>query len=107
MIHVVSWFSQDDNKTDDNTNMNKKNKKGNNKGTFRLKEIYEKNCEEAEKTRMEREALIQTKKEEREKANAQRKATREKMFKKTRSGQPVMKYRIEHLLETIQGLKNK
>ncbi|KAI9075683.1 hypothetical protein K1719_042380 [Acacia pycnantha] len=38
-----------------------------------------------------------------EKAESQRKAMREKMFKKTRKGQPVMKYRIEHLLETIQG----
>lgn len=48
-------------------------------------------------------AVLQAKKEEREKAESQRKAAREKMFKKTRAGQPVMKYRSEHLLETIQN----
>ncbi|KAF8757505.1 hypothetical protein HU200_010820 [Digitaria exilis] len=33
-----------------------------------------------------------------------RRELREKMFKKTRSGQPVMRHRIEHLLETaLQG----
>ncbi|KAM6558448.1 hypothetical protein CsatA_027687 [Cannabis sativa] len=85
--------------------MNKKNKKSQNKTKVSLREIYEKKREEEEKARMEKEAAIQAKKEEIDKANAQRKATREKMFKKTRSGQPVMKYRIEHLLETIQGSK--
>ncbi|TXG63499.1 hypothetical protein EZV62_010493 [Acer yangbiense] len=52
---------------------------------------------------VEREAMIKAKKEGREKAEARRKSTRDKMFKNTRYGQPVMKYRIEHLLETIQG----
>lgn len=65
--------------------------------------LYEKKREEEEKARLEREAMIQAKKEGIEKAEARRKASREKMFKKTRHGQPVMKYRIEHLLETIQG----
>ncbi|KAG1326283.1 putative thyroid transcription factor 1-associated protein 26 [Cocos nucifera] len=64
-----------------------------------LREEYEKKRAEDEKARMEREAIIQAKKEERAKAEARRKSLREKMFKKTRSGQPVMKYRIEHLLE--------
>ena len=86
--------------------MSKKNKKSKNKGAFSLKEIYEKKREEQEKARIEREAIIQAKKEEKEKALARRKATREKMYKKTRKGQPVMKYRIEHLLETIQGSKS-
>ncbi|KAK1559377.1 hypothetical protein Q3G72_013793 [Acer saccharum] len=65
--------------------------------------LYEKKHEEEEKARIEGEAMIKAKKEGREKAEAQRKSTRDKMFKSTRYGQPVMKYRIEHLLETIQG----
>ncbi|XP_010904778.1 uncharacterized protein [Elaeis guineensis] len=66
-----------------------------------LREEYEKKRAEDEKARMEREAIIQAKKEERAKAEARRKSLREKMLKKTRSGQPVMKYRIEHLLEGL------
>lgn len=68
-----------------------------------LEELYKKKHEEKEKERMEREAAIRAKQEGKEKAEARRKALREKMLKKTRKGQPVMKYRIEHLLETIQG----
>ncbi|CAH9081294.1 unnamed protein product [Cuscuta europaea] len=68
-----------------------------------LKELYEKKREEEEKARMEREAIIQAKTEERKRAEERRKQTRQNMFKKTRSGQPVMKYRIEHLLQTLQG----
>lgn len=68
-----------------------------------LKDLYEKKREEEEKARIEKEAIFQAKREKREKAEAQRKATREKMFKKTRFGQPVMKYRIEHLLQSIQN----
>ncbi|CAH9111485.1 unnamed protein product [Cuscuta epithymum] len=68
-----------------------------------LKELYEKKREEEEKVRMEREATIQAKTEERKRAEERRKQTRQNMFKKTRSGQPVMKYRIEHLLQTLQG----
>lgn len=81
--------------------MMKKNKKKS--GSYSLKELYEKQHEEKEKARIERESVIKAKKEEREKAEARRKAEREKMYKKTRHGQPVMKYRIEHLLQTIQG----
>lgn len=89
---------QDDDKT---ANCSKTNGKSNKR--FSLRELYEKKHEEEEKERMEREAIIQAKKEEREKADARRKATRQMMFKKTRSGQPVMKYRIEHILESLQG----
>lgn len=74
-----------------------------NKLAYSLKEIYNKKREEEEKVRMEKEAIIKAKKEEKEKSEARRKAQREKMFKRTRSGQPIMKYRIEHLLQTIQG----
>ncbi|XP_047157286.1 histone-lysine N-methyltransferase, H3 lysine-79 specific [Vigna umbellata] len=70
---------------------------------FSLEELYRKQHEEKEKERMEREAVLRVRKEEREQAETRRKAVREKMLKKTRRGQPVMKYRIEHLLETIQG----
>ncbi|XVE73254.1 hypothetical protein DITRI_Ditri11bG0102400 [Diplodiscus trichospermus] len=58
--------------------------------------------EAVKQARMEREAIIQ-KKEQKEKTEAvklaQRKAGRKEMFKKTRHGQPVMKYRIHHLLQ--------
>lgn len=70
-----------------------------------LKEVYEKKHEEQEKARIEREASIQAKKEEIERAQSRRKALREKILKRTRSGQPVMKYRIEQILERIQGSK--
>ncbi|KAF0888879.1 hypothetical protein E2562_019388 [Oryza meyeriana var. granulata] len=72
-----------------------------------LKEEYEKKRAEDEKAKKEREAIIQAKREEREKSEARRKDLREKMFKKTRSGQPVMKYRIQHLLETALESSNK
>lgn len=78
----------------------RKNKK---KGLNSLNILYEKQREEKEKARIEREAIIQAKKEEREKAEAQRKTSRENMLKRTRHGQPVMKYRIEHVLQSIQG----
>ncbi|KAK9086568.1 hypothetical protein Syun_028962 [Stephania yunnanensis] len=78
----------------------KKNKKHN---SYSLNKLYETKREELEKAKMEREAQIQAKKEERERATAQRKSWREKMLKKTRSGQPVMKYRVEHILESLQN----
>ncbi|XP_012490456.1 stress response protein nst1 [Gossypium raimondii] len=81
-------------------NMNNKKKKN---GSQSLRQVYEKQWEEKEKARMEREAAMQLKKEQREKAEAQRKVERKEMFKKTRHGQPVMKYRIQHLLQSIQG----
>ncbi|KAA3475045.1 stress response protein nst1-like [Gossypium australe] len=83
-------------------NMNKKKKKKKN-GSQSLRQVYEKQWEEKEKARMEREAAMQAKKEQRGKAEAQRKVERKEMFKKTRHGQPVMKYRIHHLLQSIQG----
>ncbi|XP_024981795.1 vicilin-like seed storage protein At2g18540 isoform X2 [Cynara cardunculus var. scolymus] len=74
-----------------------------NKSAYSLKEIYEKKREEEEKARMEKEAIIDAKKRKKEESEGRRKAQREKMLKRTRSGQPIMKYRIEHLLQTIQG----
>ncbi|XP_009769469.1 uncharacterized protein LOC107806786 [Nicotiana tabacum] len=89
-------------KTDKVDNRNKKNQKYSARS---LREVYERKREEEEKARMEREATILAKKEERQRAECRRKMLREKMFKKTKSGQPVMKYRIEHILETLQGSK--
>ncbi|CAL5093252.1 unnamed protein product [Urochloa decumbens] len=74
--------------------------KGKKRTAQSLKEEYEKKRAEDEKAKKERDAIIQAKREHREKSEAKRRELREKMFKKTRSGQPVMKYRIEHLLET-------
>lgn len=92
--------SQDKNETKDGSEINISLKKKNKQS---LEELYEKKHDEEERARRERDAIFQAKKEEREKAEAQRKELRSKMFKKTRHGQPVMKYRIEHLLQTIQG----
>ncbi|XP_023004670.1 uncharacterized protein LOC111497895 [Cucurbita maxima] len=77
-----------------------------NKGVPSLQGLYERKHQEKEKARMEKEAIIAAKKEERERAKARRNSTREKMFKRTQKGQPVMKYRIEHLLETIGASMN-
>ncbi|TKY61829.1 DNA ligase [Spatholobus suberectus] len=89
------------NETEECKDKHERRKKKN--GALSLEELYKKQHEEKENERMEREAVLRVKKEEREQAEARRKAMREKMLKKTRKGQPVMKYRIEHLLETIQA----
>ncbi|CAK7348242.1 unnamed protein product [Dovyalis caffra] len=91
--------SEAENENGEGSKMIKKNKRSKNS----LKELYEKRRKEEENARIEREMILKAKKEEREKAESRRKAAREKMSKKTRSGQPVMKYRIEHLLQTVQG----
>ncbi|PSR94778.1 RRNA-processing protein like [Actinidia chinensis var. chinensis] len=96
---------EDGNETEKARGMNK-NKKNNRKSAQSLQQLYEKQREEEEKARIEREAIMQAKKEERERSESRRKASREKMLKKTKSGQPIMKYRIEHLLETIQASTN-
>ncbi|KAM5563920.1 hypothetical protein ABKV19_018505 [Rosa sericea] len=98
---------EEENETEDGSKMSKNNKKRKDRESRNLIEIYEKKHEEIEKARMEKEAKFQARKEEREKSEARRKAIREKMMKKTHKGQPVMKYRIQHLLETIQGSMNK
>ncbi|XP_031258088.1 rRNA-processing protein FYV7 isoform X1 [Pistacia vera] len=97
---AVRPIEQDQNRTRD---VDEKNIKNKNKKKPSMEELYKKKREEEEQARIEREASIQAKKVGREKAEAERKATRAKMFKKTKYGQPVMKYRIEHLLQTIQS----
>ncbi|KAG6517419.1 hypothetical protein ZIOFF_020809 [Zingiber officinale] len=95
--HLPTTLDDEEDQTE-NQQMQSKTKKK----TFRsLKEEYEKKHAEDEKARIEREAIIQAKNEEKAKNEAKRKAQREKMFKKTRFGQPVMKYRIEHILEGL------
>ncbi|KAM1646691.1 hypothetical protein ACFX1R_009247 [Malus domestica] len=95
--------SEKENETGGGSKMSKNDKKKKKYGARSIMKMYEMKHEDEQKERMEREAIIQAKKEEREKAEAQRKSSREKMLKKTHKGQPVMKYRIQHLLETIQG----
>ncbi|XP_021867087.1 uncharacterized protein [Spinacia oleracea] len=73
------------------------------KGSYSLQDLYVKKHEEQEKARMERDSFFKARKEEKDKAESRRKDLREKMFKRTRKGQPVMKYRIEQILETLQG----
>lgn len=76
--------------------------KGKSKKRIGVEDLYKKTKEEMDKVRMEREAAFQAKKEAKEAAESQRKIAKGKMMKKTRHGQPVMKYRIEHLLEQIK-----
>lgn len=76
--------------------------KGKSNKRISMEEVYKQTREEMEKVRMEREATIQAKKEAKEEAEARRKVAKGKMMRKTRHGQPVMKYRIEHLLESIK-----
>ncbi|KAE8009628.1 hypothetical protein FH972_006056 [Carpinus fangiana] len=94
---------EDENETEDGSIMSMNNKNSKNRGIPSLKKMYEQKREKKESTRIEMETLNQAKKEEREKSEARRKSVREKMFKKTHAGQPVMRYRIEHLLETIEN----
>lgn len=96
-------FCQGENETNEG---DRGNQRKNKKNARNLQELYAKKHEEQEKARMEREAMIEAKKQEREVAEARRKGLKQKMYKKTRSGQPVMKYRIDHLLESIQGPKS-
>uniref|UniRef100_A0A7N0ZT19 rRNA-processing protein FYV7 n=1 Tax=Kalanchoe fedtschenkoi TaxID=63787 RepID=A0A7N0ZT19_KALFE len=89
-------------KDDTETSANSRVKKNKHK-TYKLNELYEQKRQEDERARKEREAIIQAKEQARKEALFRRKTARKNMFKKTRSGQPVMKYRMEQLLETIQA----
>lgn len=105
-FHVVIFNYigvQERDEGEETTRMNQKNKKGRKSGAQSLEEIYKKKREEEEKARIEKEACIQAKQEVKQKAEVRRKSLKEKMYKKTKSGQPVMRYRIEHILETLQG----
>ncbi|CAK9265633.1 unnamed protein product [Sphagnum jensenii] len=58
--------------------------------------------EEEEKLRTEKREAIARQQEACDKAQCERKDAQRKMRKKTQRGQPVMKHRIEHLLDTLQ-----
>ncbi|XP_073063372.1 uncharacterized protein [Primulina eburnea] len=89
------------NEAEEGNNVNRQKKK--NTRAQSLQQLYEQKRGEDEKAKAERDAVIQVRKQEIQQVEARRRALKEKMYKKTKSGQPVMKYRIEHLLETIQG----
>nr|VDC91782.1 unnamed protein product [Brassica oleracea] len=77
-------------------------RKGNSHKRIGVEEVYKQTREDMEKSRIEREAALQAKKEAKEEAESRRRVAKGKMMRKTRHGQPVMKYRIEHLLESIK-----
>ncbi|XP_031484685.1 ATP-dependent RNA helicase dbp3 [Nymphaea colorata] len=87
-----------------NSTSRKKQRKKSNLQT--LREEYEKKKQEEEKAKMEAEAIQEAKKKEKEKVMAQKKELKHKMLKRTRSGQPIMKYRLDHLIETLQRGSN-
>ncbi|KAF3774861.1 hypothetical protein EJ110_NYTH52145, partial [Nymphaea thermarum] len=87
-----------------NTTSRKKQRKKSNLQT--LREEYEKKKQEEEKAKMEAEAIQEAKKREKEKVMAQKKELKHKMLKRTRSGQPIMKYRLDHLIENLQRDSN-
>eukprot|EP00249_Psilotum_nudum_P010387 c22510_g1_i1 orf=470-1111(-) len=84
-----------------NLGVHRKHKKGLNY-LERLRTEYEKRHAEEQKQREDKQKAIAERQEGRLKALQVRKNFQMKMWKKTRSGQPVMKYRLEHILETLQ-----
>lgn len=76
----------------------------NSKNTLeKMRKEYEKQQQEKERLRKEREAELAAKRAAQEKAEAKRKDMKSKMCRRTKSGQPIMKFRMEHLLERIQN----
>ena len=68
----------------------------------RLRKEYEKKKQEEEEIRKEKQALFEEQQAAREKSKKERKEVQNKFRKTTGKGQPVMKHRIGHLLESIQ-----
>lgn len=102
LVNIYNFSSQGGHEADRGDLVNWQNKK-NTHSARTLQQLYEKKHEEDEKVRAEREAVIHAKKQEIQQVEAQRRALKEKMYKKKKSGQPLMIYRVEHLLETILG----
>lgn len=76
----------------------------NSKNTLeKMRKEYEKLQQEKELLRKEREAELAAKRAAHEKAEAKRKDMKSKMCRRTKSGQPIMKFRMEHLLDRIQN----
>lgn len=68
----------------------------------RSREEYEKKRQEEEAVRKERQEAYAKQQVAREKSKQERKDVQNKLRKKTKKGQPVMKHRMEHLLDTLQ-----
>lgn len=68
----------------------------------RLRDEYETKKHEEEEIRKEKRALFEEQQAVREKTKKERKDVQKKFRKTTGRGQPVMKHRMEHLLESIQ-----
>ncbi|XP_047327652.1 stress response protein NST1 [Impatiens glandulifera] len=102
MENLVIPHEQHEEKLEEASKPYQKNRK-NRKSERSLNELYERKREEDEKAKAEMEAIVKAKREGRERAESRRKDLKEKMLKKTKSGQPVMKYRIEHMLESIKA----
>ena len=68
----------------------------------RLRDEFEKKKQEEEEIRREKRALFEEQQAAREKTKKERKEVQKKFRKTTGKGQPVMKHRMEHLLESIQ-----
>lgn len=68
----------------------------------RLREEYAKKKQEEEEVMKEKRALFEEQQAGREKSKKERKEVQKKFRKTTGKGQPVMKHRMEHLLESIQ-----
>lgn len=78
-----------------------KKKKGRN-ALEGVRQDFMKKKQETQKLEEEREEALKAKEAARIKALQTRKDLKEKMFKRTNSGQPLMKHRLEHILESIQ-----
>ncbi|KAL1188390.1 hypothetical protein V5N11_031762 [Cardamine amara subsp. amara] len=85
-----------------NDNDDDDRQKGKPKKRIGVEDLYKKTKEEMDKVRLEREAAFQENKKAKEEAQSRRKIAKSKMMRRTQHGQPVMKYRIEHLLEQIK-----
>mgnify|MGYP000647988370 FL=1 len=70
-----------------------------------VREEFVKKKQEEERMKEEREKDRKFREEKQVKALQKRKELKSKMFKKTHHGQPLMKHRLEHILETIQQQK--
>lgn len=68
----------------------------------KLQKEFDRKKIEAENAEKERRDAHEARKQTLDKAEQVRKDLQSKMRKKTRSGQPIMKYRVEHLLDSIQ-----
>eukprot|EP00250_Pteridium_aquilinum_P003819 c14098_g1_i1 orf=78-653(+) len=67
-----------------------------------LRQDFIKKKQEEDRVKAERMEALKVKEEARIKATQRRKDFKAKMFKRTNSGQPLMKHRLQHILESLQ-----